>query len=102
MIASIEAILLKSHIQWAGYVSRMEDHYLPKITLYGGLSTDHSERETLQRLSASPSPHVMSDHLCWSDMAADRDTWRRLIFNAVNEFEEDKKCVKRQENQKES
>ena len=40
-------------------------------------------------VSRSPSPHVMFDPLWWSDMAADCDDWRHLIFKAVNEFQED-------------
>ena len=32
-VTSIEAMLPKTHLDWAGYVSRMEDHRLPKIEL---------------------------------------------------------------------
>ena len=38
-ITSIEAILLKIQLRWAGHVSRMENHRLPKISLYGDLSS---------------------------------------------------------------
>jgi len=44
MIASIVAMLLKAQLYWAGHVSRMEDHCLPKITLYGELSSGHRHR----------------------------------------------------------
>ena len=43
---SIEAILLKSKLCWAGHVSRMENHRLPKIVLYGELSAGHRNRGT--------------------------------------------------------
>lgn len=43
-IPSIEAMLLKYQFWWAGLVSRMEDNRLPKIVLYGELSTDHRGR----------------------------------------------------------
>ena len=45
-ISSIEAMLMKSqlHVHWAGHISRIEDHHLPKITLFGNLSTDHLNR----------------------------------------------------------
>ena len=38
-ITSIEAMLLKIQLRWAGHVARMEDHRLPKIILYGELSS---------------------------------------------------------------
>ena len=31
-------------LRWAGQVSRMEDHCLPKVVLYGELSTGHRDR----------------------------------------------------------
>ena len=34
----------KYQFWWAGHVSRMEDNRLPKIVLYGKLSTDHRGR----------------------------------------------------------
>ena len=34
-VISIEAMLLKTQLRWAGYVSRIEDYRLPKIVLYG-------------------------------------------------------------------
>ncbi|KAJ7405175.1 hypothetical protein WISP_141537 [Willisornis vidua] len=43
---SIEAMLLRTQVRWAGHISRMEDHRLPKIVLYGELATSCCKRET--------------------------------------------------------
>ena len=44
-VPSIEATLIKAQLCWAGHISRMEDHRLPKIVLYGELSTEHHNRK---------------------------------------------------------
>ena len=69
-------MLLKSQLRWAGNVSRMEDHRLPKITMYGELSTGHRDRGAPKKrykdcLKKSLSAcHI--DHRQWSTLAADR------------------------------
>ena len=40
-ITSMEAMLLKTLLRWAGHVSLMEDHFLPKMVLYGVLSSGY-------------------------------------------------------------
>ena len=42
-------MLLKSQLYWAGHVSRMGGHHLPKIALYGELSTGHCNRGALKK-----------------------------------------------------
>jgi len=45
-ITSIEAMLLRTQLRWAGEgVSRLPEHHLPKIILYGELTTGHRDRK---------------------------------------------------------
>lgn len=91
-IASIEAMLLKSQLRWAGHVSRMEDHRLPKIALYGELSSGHRDRGAPKKRykdSLKKSLGVCHiDHHQWSTLAADRQAWRYTVHQAVSSFED--------------
>ena len=44
-ITSRDAMLLKSELHWLGHISRMGGHCLPKIALYGDLSSGHRDKE---------------------------------------------------------
>ena len=77
-ITSIEAMLLKIQLRWAGHVSSMEDHRLPKIILYGELSAGLRNR-------GAPKQHYKNtlkkslgacniSHLEWTPLTVDRGT----------------------------
>ena len=77
--------------RWAGHVSRMEVHRLPKIVLYGKLSTGHRDRgapkkrfKDLLKKSLSAC-HI--DHRQWSALAADREVWRHAVHQSVSSIE---------------
>ena len=78
-ITSIETLLLKLQLPWAGHVSRMDDHRPPKIALYGKLSTGHRDRGAPKKRykdclkKSLDSCHI--DHYQWSTLAADREAW---------------------------
>ncbi|KAJ7421869.1 hypothetical protein WISP_40751 [Willisornis vidua] len=48
-VTSIEAMLMRMQLRWAGHISRMEDHRLPKIVLYGDLTTGCLKRGAPKR-----------------------------------------------------
>ena len=59
----------------------MEDHLLPKITLFRDLSTDHGKM----------SPEESYRDCLKKSLTACHDAWRHSIFKAVNKFEEDRR-----------
>ncbi|KAJ7410863.1 hypothetical protein WISP_106036 [Willisornis vidua] len=66
---SIEAMLMRTQLCWAGHVSRMENYRLPKIVLYGELATGHIDCHQ------------------WSTLASNWDSWRHTIHYAATSFE---------------
>ncbi|XP_037780222.1 uncharacterized protein LOC119576642 [Penaeus monodon] len=94
-IISIEAMLLKSQLCWAGHVSRMEEHRLPKIALYGELSTGQRDRGAPKKRYKDSLKKSLGachiDHRQWSTLAADRQAWRHTVHQAVSSFEDSRR-----------
>ena len=67
---SVEAILVKGQLRWAGHVVRMPDDRLPKAVFYGELTSGKRKRGG-QKLRYKD---VLKRHLKAADM--DVDTWR--------------------------
>jgi len=90
-ITSIEATLLKIQLRWAGHVSRMEDHRLPKIVIYGELATGHRDRGAPKKRYKDALKKSLSacniDHRQWSALAADRGAWRHTVHQSASYFE---------------
>ncbi|KAI8491008.1 hypothetical protein Bbelb_314270 [Branchiostoma belcheri] len=95
-ILSIEAMLLKIQLRWAGHVSRMEGHGLPMIVLYGELSTGQRNRGAPKKrfkdcprrsISRKSLSSCNIDHSQWSALATDRAVWRHTVHESVSAFE---------------
>ncbi|XP_035673035.1 uncharacterized protein LOC118413616 [Branchiostoma floridae] len=96
-IPSIEATLMKTQLRWAGHVSRMEDHRLPKIVLYGELSTGYRHRGApKKRFKDSLKKSLASCHIDlhqWPVLAAEREAWRHTVNQSVSTFEKNRKAA---------
>ena len=90
-ITSIEAMLLKVQLRWAGHVSRMEDHRLPKIILYGELSSGLRNKGAPKKRYKDTLKKSLGacniSHLEWTTLAEDGGAWRRTISKAASSFE---------------
>ena len=88
---SIEATLLKTQLRWAGHVSRMEDHRLPKAVLFGELSSGYRNRGAPKKRFKDSLKKSLAccgiDSRHWTTMAEDRVRWRNTIRKASNTFE---------------
>ncbi|XP_069798412.1 uncharacterized protein [Narcine bancroftii] len=91
-----EFTLLKIQLRWVGHVSRMEDHRLPKIVLYGELSTGHHDRGAPKKRyedclkKSLGGCHI--DHRQWADIASNCASWRLTVRRAATSFEEDRRA----------
>ena len=90
-IESIEAMLLKQQLRWAGHISRMEDHRLPKQILYGELASGlRSRGAPKKRFKDILKTSLKACQICpqqWSFLAKDRNEWRHTVKTAVSAFE---------------
>ncbi|KAJ7416220.1 hypothetical protein WISP_72895 [Willisornis vidua] len=81
-------MLMRTQLRWAGHVSRMEDHRLPEIVLYGELATDCCRRGApKKRYKDCLKQHLSLGHIDHHQWISSWDSWRHTIHNAAASFE---------------
>lgn len=88
---SIESMLFKIQLRWAGHVSRLAAHCLSRIVMHGELSTSHRDgvapRERYKDSLKKSLNSCNIDYREWTRLDADREAWRRIIHQATSSFE---------------
>ena len=82
----------------------MEDYRLPKIVMYGKLSTGHHERGAPKKQFKDSLKKSLTtgniDHRQWSDLASDCVVWHHTIHQAAAQFEADRRNSLKDERQR--
>ncbi|XP_067907983.1 uncharacterized protein [Heterodontus francisci] len=94
-ITSNEALLLPSQLRWAGHIAWMDDSRLPKIVLYGELTTGKRNKGDPRKRFKDSLKKSLSvcriDHRQWEAQTIDCDVWRCYIRRATDSFETERR-----------
>ena len=90
-LESVEATLAASQLRWTGHVVRMDENRIPKMLLYGELSSGRRKaggqklryKDVVKRHLKAMDIHTAS----WEELAQDRSEWRRNIYNGKTRIE---------------
>ena len=93
-ISSIEKIIIKGQLRWAGHLVRMEDDRLPKRLFYGEFAIGkRPQYRPKKRFRDCLKNHLKAVHIDtedWEALAQDRCRWRESIHKGCNDFERDR------------
>lgn len=99
---SIESMIIKNQLRWAGHVVRMEDHRLPKQIMYSelerGVRSQGGQRKRFKDTLHNSLKQCYINTNKWEQKARDRKAWRNTIHRGTKLFEErrrDKRDEKR-------
>ena len=88
---SIEMLIIRNQMRWAGHLVRMDDARLPKQIFYGELKDGkRPQQKPKKRFKDTIKMNLKQmsiDVSQWEVSASDRAEWRKLIFNGCKDFE---------------
>ena len=94
---SIEALLLRNRLRWAGHVARMDNNRLPKQIMFGELRDGKRKIGTpKKRFKDELKTSLKSsglNHTEWEERASNRTSWRSDVRSGVKSFEENRRAV---------
>ena len=89
--SSIEMMIIRNQMRWAGHLVRMNDARLPKQIFYSemksGKRPQHKPKKRFKDSIKSNMKQLEINIFQWEVSAADRPKWRRLIFEGCKHFE---------------
>ena len=90
-LPSIITILMQNQLRWAGHVTRMPDHRLPKQLFFGELtegkrSAGGPKKRFKDTLKSSLKAFGLNT-TSWEKTAEDRQTWRQTIHKGAKQHE---------------
>ena len=93
-LPSIHTVLKQSQLRWAGHVTRMPDHRLPKRLLYGELQEGkRSQGGQKKRFKDTLKASLVSFNIppdTWEQLAQDKAGWRSSIHKGAQRHEENR------------